>query len=855
MFQLFNFTKKISFQESSVYPVIRLILAQEENERSYGIQEKSLRLLYIKALKLPKGSRDAINISQCCEKDLPQTIRDIMKIRSSTESSISVYDIDNMLSNISENQKQSFQESEIQKVIVRSNPLDHKWLIKMMLKRTNLTLGTVKVLHLYHPKARELFLKHNQLSRVCELIESNKTDIEDSVEVFKPIRSMLCQKFDRKSSRNLLQNEMYHETKMDGERFQLHMKDGEYHYYSRNSHDFSNTFNALLSPLIHFSCVVHNIILDGEMLVWDKDEKRYHAKGEATVDVKHMKDRNSHLRPCFCAFDVLYLNGQNYMNRPYNERYQLLEQLFDDREGVMVKTKPIKIRDVDHMVTLFNNAIEEEQEGIVIKDAASFYKPGERLNSGWYKVKADYFDGSVVKEFDCVIIGGYYANPHKMNYIRKYMVGAVEKQNDGTFNVYAVGEVVHGMAVVERMKVFSSIKPYLMKHSGESEIGFGMGKIYFGRNKPDAFIAPDKSIVLELRASELVMSSEQYSEYTFRFPRINDIRRDKLWHESCTLKEFQEMCQGDNGRRVKKVVMRNVNKEDIETSSHASRKRKMQSSRADIVAQFCHNTPEESRDVIDNSLDGKEFCLLTTSSSLPSVKEMKHLIRQHGGTIAELPRKGKTFAIVAGQMTKLVQSYIAQKIFNVIKAEWLEKSFLNPDASFKDMPKMRPSDFYFASDEMKTVFKDNYDEYGDSYTDEIEEHELMELVKNIDDSGNPSNEDLVEFESELYDDKLKNQNFFRGICGLFTAFEQSHFIMQSAKSVFQYHAGTIAELSDATATERLYIFIDRNQPYMVENFIQNESISKSTFIDYRWILDSNDFGGVLSTDSYQVLNF
>ncbi|CRL08198.1 CLUMA_CG020852, isoform A [Clunio marinus] len=221
------------------------------------------------------------------------------------------------------------------------------------------------------------------------------------------------------------------------------------------SNEFSEGFNMLLAPLIKFSTVVHSIILDGEMLVYDTYQSRYFTKGETPVDVKNIKDKSSKFRPCFCAFDILLYNDESYMNRPYTERCQLLQQLFKDRIGVMVKTKPIRIRDVDHMLDLFNAAVEKQEEGIVLKDAQSIYKPGDR-QGGWYKVKADYFDGDVVKEFDCVIIGGFYENLNSRNFIHKYLVGAVEKIDEDCMNVFAVGEVSQGVTAQERIKINES---------------------------------------------------------------------------------------------------------------------------------------------------------------------------------------------------------------------------------------------------------------------------------------------------------------------------------------------------------------------------------------------------------------
>lgn len=832
---------------------MRLILAKEERERSYGIKEKSIRQLYIKSLNLLKESPDALRINQCSEDELANVIEKVMKTRTS-EGKLSIQEVEDSLTLMSEQQKQSVHEAELRKLIQKSSAVDQKWLVRMILKRTQMPLSTAKILNLLHPQGNKLFLKYNHLSKVVELIESDQVEaaMVEVTQLFEPIRSMLCQKFTSNLNKDFLQNEIYHETKMDGERFQIHMQNSEYRYYSRNGHEFSDGFNQLLTPLINFDHVVHSIILDGEMLVYDKEERRYHTKGETAVDVKHMKDKSSNLRPCFCAFDILLFNGENYMNRPYSERHQLLHELYKDREGAFVKTAPVRIRNIDHLVDLFNTAISNEEEGIVLKDAKSVYKPGDR-SGGWYKVKADYFDGEVVKEFDCVIIGGSYANPYTKNYIRRYTLGCVEETEDGLFNVYAIGEVVHGVTRQERLNIFESLQPFLVEHFGEKEVTFEKGKVFFGRSKPDVWIPPHKSIVLECKASELVKSSDHYSEYTLRFPRINNVRRDKIWEESCTYKEFLDMCQSEDGR-VKKTVVRQVNKNDVISPS---RKRKAINSAANNIHNFCQRSEElEDFILVDNVLEGKEFCVLTTNPKFPSLREMKLMVQKHGGTITAFPRKGKTFAIVAGIMTKNVQNYMKEKIYNVIKADWLVNNFGSDEQSYKEMPKLRPViDLFFATNELKESTKEFFDEYGDSYTEKfLRTDDLKAFLKTMPQSNAQKN--FSELDDELVSHGLTNMNIFRNVSAAFFTNKSDNFSFESAKSIMKIRGGKTLKLEE-TKNQSVIIVDKYDNHSKISKIIGNTSGCLPQVVDFHWILDSSDAGELLDVEIYslQVCDF
>lgn len=88
--KFYQFLRRI-FQDSSILPVLRLILAQEEKDRAYGLQEKSLRQLYIRSLQL--DSNDAIKITQCSEDNLHNVIYEVMKTRCSSEGTLSVHEV------------------------------------------------------------------------------------------------------------------------------------------------------------------------------------------------------------------------------------------------------------------------------------------------------------------------------------------------------------------------------------------------------------------------------------------------------------------------------------------------------------------------------------------------------------------------------------------------------------------------------------------------------------------------------------------------------------------------------------------------------------------------------------------
>lgn len=87
----------------------------------------------------------------------------------------------------------------------------------------------------------------------------------------------------------LAKDRYYLETKMDGERCQVHVNGTQFKYFSRSGKDddFTPIFgssdrNGLFSPFFYRQLTgeVENAIFDGEMMVWDNEENSFLKKCE-----------------------------------------------------------------------------------------------------------------------------------------------------------------------------------------------------------------------------------------------------------------------------------------------------------------------------------------------------------------------------------------------------------------------------------------------------------------------------------------------------------------------------------------------------------------------------------------------
>lgn len=295
--------------------------------------------------------------------------------------------------------------------------LDRKWLTRIILKKLGLKLGHQRILQLYHPDALNHYNRYSHLSKVCELIESGEVLAEyPAIGLFQPIRPMLCERgYISQINRLLNENEYYLETKMDGEHFLVHINGKEFRYYSRHGNDdFTTTFGAdssggVYSPMLYrlLNGKFQNAILDGEMMVWNREDEIYHTKADGFA-ARNLRRDDSNLCVCFCVFDIIYLNDVCLTDKPYAERSRLLRDLIGEKQGALTICERTKIRDVTHFLECLNKAYEANEEGVVIKQAESKYVPNKREKGGWLKFKPD-----VWKENSCKIL--FYRNQfHKI---------------------------------------------------------------------------------------------------------------------------------------------------------------------------------------------------------------------------------------------------------------------------------------------------------------------------------------------------------------------------------------------------------------------------------------------------------
>ncbi|XP_054729929.1 DNA ligase 4-like [Anastrepha obliqua] len=815
---------------SSFFCVLRCLIPREDMSRkAYGLQITTLGSVYSDVLQLSKDSNDvqrlqarAYNGSQGDYADIVYAV--LMPRCRHEPSELSLYEVHQMLDSIAEDDRQ-----DTKKVLTRLTEIasaqEQMWFIRLLLKNMHLGIGAQRIFALMHAQARDLHRRCSNLKRVCCLLADNKIDsvyikaevvpgdskinvasgtfnINKIVEPFQHIQGMLCEKFHGSIDKLMADDVLYLETKMDGERFQLHYANGRFKYISRNGIDYTQCFgedykSGRFTPLLQslLPSEMQSIILDGEMMVYDMQLKCFRDKGENT-DVKHL-DNKLNWRPCFVVFDVLYFNGNSMLEMPYAQRCQKVVELIRVQQpGILQIMRPTKLTTVEQFRQLFQQALDEKQEGVVLKKQNSIYRPKIRNGSGWYKIKADYITG-LTTEFDLLVIGGFYNRTR--TFIKSFLLGVLKYISDTQFAVYSVGKVDN--TTRERKRLNDALKPHWQDRQMEPPPDWYNYKQSRAEGRPDVWIEPNKSVILQIRATDLAPSAAFALPKSLHFPRIEWWRNDKMWNECLSLHDYMEMFQGERG--LKKIHKRGVELGDL-TAPQKIRKLTDAERRKLGRQSYERRFNEAEIEVSSKLFEGYSFCILSASLKNGYMPEtLKAMVVRNGGEIVEYPIQDSNCLSVAGDRTFRVKLLCKSRRYNIAKLEWLV------DTCKRQEMQLTPTDMVCVTNELETEFSQIFDKYGDPYTECTDVEQLMKVLDGITDEDlavvEPSAADAAELEMILYDE---NTDFFSNCNATFYSIDQ---YTQLAKVIYQYLGGRCYDVpNDVNIQSINYVFINAN---------------------------------------------
>ncbi|KAI0912897.1 ATP dependent DNA ligase domain-containing protein [Ustulina deusta] len=752
------------------FPALRLILPTSDRERGmYGLKESAIARLLIKLMRLDRHSDDAQSMLKWKRPDQSSTAGDFVdrcyNVLSKRPSRIDpgdmrIADVNEMLDKLSVVSGEKDQLPIIETFYERMNAEELQWVIRIILKQMRIGATERTILELWHPDAQHLYNVSSSLRRVCwELYDSDirLTGAQTGVALMQCFQPQLAAyematSFDKMIERLHastngsagIDNEFWIEEKLDGERMQLHMLQDEsipggkrFCFWSRKAKNYTYLYGEGLHDEVNsaltrhlknaFAPGVRNIILDGEMIVWDpllKKVLKFGTLKSAALDTGVWNPYEQDApRPVFRVFDIVLLNDQ-----------PLTQYTLRDRRNALAKSVPgephrLEVHDYatatspDEIEPMLRKIVSDASEGLVVKNPRSMYTVGLRVPD-WIKVKPDYMDG-FGENVDVVIIGGYYGSGRRGGRLSSFMCGLRVTESDikagahpekcysfikvgGGFRAEDYAEIQH--LTEGKWKDWDVKKPpskYIQLAGGEK----------YQYERPDVWIRPTDSVVITVKAASAEETTSFASRLTLRFPRFKERRSDRNWNQGLDYEEFEELVA--EGKKTNEFRM------------EKRRQRGAKRVKKEIQIAGQDTAPVIFAGTKSRVFDGLEFCVLTdcTKPTRKTKAQLETLVKENGGKLSQRAKPGTEMILVAEKKVVKVASLIKAGEVDIIRPKWLFDCIAQGNEGF--LLPYETGHLFHSCDAVQSAAEGNTDGFGDSYARDLDVQELRQLLQDM----------------------------------------------------------------------------------------------------------------------------
>jgi DNA ligase-4 len=788
-----------------LYPLFRLLLPGIDHERgAYGLKESNLAKLYGEMLGLPEGQKQRLlrwkdpalqEGYKCAAGDFSSVLFSVVESRVTIalgSSRLTIGDVNICLDRIHNAGDMVDKRTQLLELVRRASANEQKWLVKLILKDLKIGFSHESVLKRFHPNAMELYNRSSMLKQVLDDIRTQYTRAEagesgvkaDGVAgsanamafastsapftgesiIFSKFKPMLAQRLplDKVTAQVDGSKTFLVETKYDGERMIVHVDrdTNRLELYSRNAIDYTSQYAPTMRNIFFDGILGRQVVLDGEMLAWDKVEEAYVPFGHNRT-VARGNDPNRHL--CYVAFDVLFYmdkDGEFFdLRRTRLEgRRELLSRIVEPQANRLEVATSILTSSAADIQSRLEGAVDQRQEGIVIKDAGSRYYFNAR-KKGWFKLKPEY-DG-LADTLDLLVVGAYFGDSQKRragqgesrdlaDNVAQFLLAA--RKGDGTEGdrIISVCRVGTGFSMEQLREIRDRIRPHIRRYDPRRAPAWLGGWRGAGKAKPDVILdSPAHGFVMEIRAAEIIPSDEFELGHTLRFPRaVVPIREDKDWNDAATENDLKTFLQGGRGvltsKRVRPKVEVRSDGEDTDDEQQRARpsKRRRSSGGGAVVAgrlrcglrrgpsfgviDGFRETDTSNVPVASQLLRGAEIFVIGGDRQYTKA-DLEAYVVQHGGKCMQNYIRGRTSLVIGSTMDDLRTRNLAR----TARADIAKYSYLFECESSRRMLPLQPRCLLSKSPETEVRFAAAFDEYGDALYESVTPEQLQQTLEDI----------------------------------------------------------------------------------------------------------------------------
>ena len=364
----------------------------------------------------------------------------------------------------------------------------------------------------------------SDLGKVSEVLSTEGMNgiLKFNTSLFSPIRPMLADRVkSEQEAFKKIENEFAAEYKLDGERAQIHKKNGKIILFSRSLENITEYYPDVVEK-ISKSINANEGIFEAEIVAINENSGNFLPFQELMHRRrKHKLEKAVSDYPITVNFfDLLFYNGVDFLEKPYNERRKTLENII--KENDFAKLIPMSIVKNDGDISeILENSINSGCEGLMLKVLNSPYRAGSRGNN-WLKLKREY-QNELGDSLDLVVVGAFFGRGRRTGKYGTLLLSSYDPESDTFPTICKVGTGFTDENLDQLYQILSN--KVILKKNPKVE------------SSMEADIWFDPELILEIVASEITLSPihktgfnmvRKNTGFALRFPKFTGkIRTEK----------------------------------------------------------------------------------------------------------------------------------------------------------------------------------------------------------------------------------------------------------------------------------------------------------------------------------------
>lgn len=457
------------------------------------------------------------------------TYEALMETERDTQPALTLAETEELIARLSDTRGTKNKLSILIETLRRTTALEAKYLVKLLVGdlRIGLKEGLVEdaIARAFARPLADVAQVNMLTGDIGETAVRARRDELAHVEMrlFHPLKFMLATAADDTDDvRRTMPGEFYTEDKFDGIRGQAHVQQGRVALFSRSLDEITHRFPELVAPL---AALPTDAIIDGEILPARGDQILPFADLQKRLGRKTVSDELLAQTPVvFVAYDLLYAAGRVRTDDALSERRRALAELIPAGGETLRLSDARLLADAAGLDREFDEARARGNEGLMIKDPRSTYKPGKRGRE-WLKVKR------TLATLDVVVTAAEVGHGRRRIYLSDYTFAVRRSEDDP--ELLNVGKAFSGLTDAEVGELTEWFKAHTLQE-------FAHGRVR----------TVEPKIIFEITFERVQESKRHKSGYALRFPRILRWRHDKTVDEIDTLDAVRKLAAAGGGEEA-----------------------------------------------------------------------------------------------------------------------------------------------------------------------------------------------------------------------------------------------------------------------------------------------------------------